>query len=428
MTGSEGNGRTARDVDVLIVGAGPAGLAAGAELAAAGVERVEILEREQQAGGIPRHCHHGGFGVHTGLLARARALAGRSDGGGGGTDGPAYARQCVMEAVSAGAALRTGVTVTGWAGSRTVETTGPAGLERITARAVVLATGARERPRSARLIPGTRPAGVYTTGELQQAVHLHGQRIGSRAVVVGDEPVAHAAAGTLRAAGVQVVAVVTGQRESRLRPRGRVPLLTGTTVTGLRGRARLSGVELRHEDGRTTTLSCDTVVLTGDFVPDHELARRGGLALDPGTRGPAYDAAFRTSRPGVFAAGNLLHAVERAGFAAREGRAVAVPVLHCLLGTGEPAGRGPSLVVDAPLRWIAPNTAGPGGTRPPEDRFLIRAARPLVRPVLVVAQDGHELHRQRTLSVTGPGRSLHLAASWLDRVDPHGPAVRISAR
>ncbi|MFI8006406.1 FAD-dependent oxidoreductase [Streptomyces sp. NPDC086010] len=427
MTGSERNGRTVRDVDVLVVGAGPAGLAAGAELAAAGVDRVEILEREQQAGGIPRHCHHGGFGAHTGLLARARALARRSADDGGGMDGPAYARQCVTAALSAGAALRTGVTVTGWAGPRTVDITGPAGLERITARAVVLATGARERPRSARLIPGTRPAGVYTTGELQQAVHLHGQRVGTRAVVVGDEPVGYAAAGTLRAAGVEVVAVVTDRRASRMRPRGRIPLLTGATVTGLRGRPMLSGVELRHEDGRTTTLSCDTVVLTGDFVPDHELARRGGLVLDPGTRGPAYDAAFRTSRPGVFAAGNLLHAVERAGFAAEEGRAVAVPVLHRLLGTEEPGGRGPSLVVEAPLRWIAPNTAGPDGARPPGDRFLLRSARPLTLRVLVVTQDGRELHRQRTLPVSGPGRSLYLAAGWLDRVDPHGPAVRITA-
>lgn len=186
-------------------------------------------------------------------------------------------------------------------------------------------------------------------------------------------------------------------------------------------------MELRHQDGRTTTLSCDTVVLTGDFVPDHELARRGGLVLDPGTRGPAYDAAFRTSRPGVFAAGNLLHAVERAGFAAEEGRAVAVPVLHRLLGTEEPGGQGPSLVVDAPLRWIAPNMAGTVGVRPPRERFLLRAARPLARPVLVVTQDGRELHRQRKLSATGPGRSLHLAAGWLDRVDPHGSAVRITA-
>ena len=431
--------RNAREVDVLIVGGGPAGLAAGAELAAAGVGRVEILEREQEAGGIPRHCHHGGFGgrldrsAYSWASANGTAYARASVSGSayvpGSVSGPAYARRSVAAARDAGAALRTGVTVTGWAGPRTVETTGPSGLERITARAVVLATGARERPRSARLIPGTRPPGVYTTGELQQAVHLYGQRIGTRAVVVGNEPVGHAAAATLRAAGVQVVAMVTDRPASPVRPRSRrTPLLTGTTVTALTGRSRLSGVALRHDDGRTTTLRCDTVVLTGDFVPDHELARRGGLVLDPGTRGPAYDAAFRTSRPGVFAAGNLLHAVERAGIAAQEGRAVAVPVLHRLAGTEEPPGGGRRLVVDAPLRWIAPNVTGPDGARPQGDRFVLRTARRLTRPLLVVSQGGRRLHSQRLLLPAVPGRPFHLAADWTDRVDPHGAPVRITAR
>ncbi|MFB8120910.1 NAD(P)/FAD-dependent oxidoreductase [Streptomyces sp. NPDC056465] len=423
MSGNE------REVDVLIVGAGPAGLAAGAELAGAGAGRVEILEREQEAGGVPRHCHHGGFGGRLDRAAYAWAAATGSAHAGRGTTGPVYARRSVAAAVAAGAALRTGVTVTGWAGPRTVETTGPTGLERITARAVLLATGARERPRSARLIPGTRPPGVYTTGELQQAVHLYGQRIGSTAVVVGGEPVAHAAVATLRAAGVRVVAVVTDRTPLPVLPRSRhVPLLTGATVTGLTGRARLTGVALRHDDGRTTTLRCDTVVLTGDFVPDHELARRGGLRLDPGTRGPAYDTAFRTSRPGVFAAGNVLHAVERAGFAAQEGRAVAVPVLHHLAGTEDPAGEGRHLIVDAPLRWIAPNVTGPPGTRPPGDRFVLRTARRLPRPVLVVSQNGRELHRQRLLSPAVPGRPFTVAADWLDRVDPDGGPVRITAR
>ncbi|MEU5170631.1 FAD-dependent oxidoreductase [Streptomyces mutomycini] len=419
--------RNAREVDVLIVGGGPAGLAAGAELAAAGAGRVEILEREREAGGIPRHCHHGGFGGRLDRSAYAWASAAGSAYARKGTSGPIYARRSVAAALDAGAALRTGVTVTGWAGPRTVETTGPAGLERITARAVVLATGARERPRSARLIPGTRPPGVYTTGELQQAVHLYGQRIGTRAVVVGDEPVGHAAAATLRAAGVEIVAMVTGRPSPPFRLRSpRTPLLTGATVTGLTGRTRLSGVELRHDDGRATTLRCDTVVLSGDFVPDHELARRGGLVLDPGTRGPAYDAAYRTSRPGVFAAGNLLHAVERAGFAAGEGRAVAVPVLHRLAGTDHPAGGGRPLVVDAPLRWIAPNMTGPDGTRPHRGRFVLRTARRLPRPLLLVSQDGRELHRERQLLTAGPGRPLTLGADWVDRVDPDGAAVRIT--
>ncbi|MFE7353181.1 FAD-dependent oxidoreductase [Streptomyces sp. NPDC057543] len=416
--------RHERTVDVLVIGGGPAGLGAGAELAASGAGRIEILEREQVAGGIPRHCFHGGFGDRATGGGPIRAI-------GGGRTGPAYARECVAAAERAGATLRTGVTVTGWAGPLTVDTTAPTGLERIKARAVVLATGARERPRSARLVPGARPPGVYTTGELQQAVHLHRQRVGTRAVVIGNEPVSRAAADTLRVAGLDVVAMVTDQPPSRLtaptRSRARTPLLTHATVTALTGRDRLSGVELRHHDGRITTLRCDTVVFTGDWIPDHELARRAAVALDPGTRGPAYDASYRTTESGVFAVGNLLHGVESAGVAAAEGRAVAAPVLRHLAAEAWPTGR-PSLAVDPPLQWIAPNLVGPGVDAPLRGRFSLRTTRRLHAPLLVVRQDGRVLHRQRLLLPAVPGRPFRLRADWLDRVDPHGATVRIAVR
>nr|WP_055707959.1 FAD-dependent oxidoreductase [Streptomyces puniciscabiei] len=309
---------------------------------------------------------------------------------------------------------------------------GPGGPEVIEARAVVLATGARERPRTARLVPGTRPAGVYTTGELQQAVHLFGQRVGTRAVVVGSEDVSYAAADTVRAAGAEVVALVTEHpcaQTGRVRARSarlldRVPLLTYTTVTELLGHGRLSGVRVRHRDGRTAVLACDTVVFTGDFLPDHELARRGALALDPGTRGPAVDGALRTSRPGVFAAGNVLHAVERAGTAAAEGNGVAGTVLDFLAGAPWPDPAVP-LAVEAPLRWIAPNRVVPAD---PPTRYVLRTSTPLTRPVLRVHQDGRLLHRERpTLGTALPNRTLTLTAGWTGRVDPKGGEVRVSA-
>ncbi|WP_327327336.1 FAD-dependent oxidoreductase [Streptomyces sp. NBC_01210] len=405
--------RPGRTVDVLVVGAGPAGLAAAARLAGAGAGAVEIVEREQQAGGIPRHCGHGGFGPRE--LRRPMS-------------GPQYARRLVDDAVRAGADLRTGVTVTGWSGPRALDTTSPAGLERITARAVVLATGARERPRSARLVPGTRPAGVLTTGELQQEVHLHGRRVGSRAIVVGAEPIAFSAVRTLRAAGVEVVAMVTDQARRPPHPllSRRVPLLTGATVTELTGRGRLTGVGLRHLDGRTVTVGCDTVVFTGDWIPDHELARRGGIPLDPGTRGPAVDTAFRTAEAGVFAVGNLLHGVEPAGTAAEEGRYVADQVLRHLAGATWPDG-GLRLQVAGPLQWVAPNRIAPDGPRPLRDRFLLRTGESLARPVLVVSQDGRVLRRQRLLRTALSGRGLHLRADWFGRADARGGPVEITA-
>ncbi|WP_328500301.1 NAD(P)/FAD-dependent oxidoreductase [Streptomyces sp. NBC_00457] len=398
-----------RRIDVLVVGAGPAGLAAAARLATAGAGHVEVLEREQQAGGVPRHCAHGGFGT----LPRPRT-------------GPAYARLLTDAATRAGAVVRTGVTALDWTGPLTLTAVGPNGPETITARAIVLATGARERPRSARLVPGTRPAGVYTTGELQQAVHLYRQRIGTRAVVVGAEDVSYAAADTARVAGADVVAMVTELPRARTAParaqnarlRRGIPLLTGTTITELLGNGRLSGVRIRHRDGRTAVLPCDTIIFTGDFIPDHELARRGGVPLDPGTRGPAVDGALRTLRPGVFAVGSVLHPVESAGTAAREGTHAATAVQAWL--AGEAWSEGVPLVVDPPLHWIAPNRVTPTDRL----RYVLRATAPLTRPTLHVTQDGRTLHRAAVLL----NRQLTLTARWTHRVDPKGGPVRVSVR
>ncbi|MGW7269337.1 FAD-dependent oxidoreductase [Streptomyces sp. NPDC054864] len=400
--------RRQRNVDVLVVGAGPAGLAAAASLAGSGAGTVEVLEREARAGGMPRHCHHGGFGRW------------------GAATGPRYAEDLVEAALGAGAAVRAGVSATGWSGPLSLDTTGPHGLERITARAVVLATGARERPRTARLVPGSRPAGVFSTGELQQAVHVYRQEIGTRAVVVGAEPVSYAALSALRRAGVEVAALVTEEARAQV-SRGRaaaarVPLLTGVSVAELLGRERLSGVRLRRYDGRERVLACDTVVFTGDFIPDHELARRGGVLLDTGTRGPAVDMSFRTASPGVFAVGSGVHAVEPARVAAGEGVRVAHAVRGHLGGGGWPCGAVP-VVADAPLRWVAPNRLVPGA---PGGRFVLRTAEALVCPVLVVRQDGRCLYRQRVLGAVLANRGLYLSGSWVGKVDAGGGPVRVA--
>ncbi|MDI3403761.1 NAD(P)/FAD-dependent oxidoreductase [Streptomyces cavernicola] len=419
--GGTGVGRRERDVDVLVVGAGPAGLTVAEHLAAADCGTVEVLEREPQAGGAPRFCHHGGFGTPW-------------------TSGPRFAARRLRAATDAGAVVRTSVTVTDLPAPRTVDVTGPDGLERITARAVVLATGARERPRAARLVPGTRPAGIHTTGELQQAVHLYGRYIGRRAVVVGAEPVAYAALETLHHAGVAVVAQLTELDRPQVPPlraadarlRRTVPLLTRTMLTEVLGRGRLTGVRVRHADGRTAQLPCDTLVFTGDFVPEAELARSGGVCLDRATRGPLVDTEFRTDVPRVFAVGNVLHAVETAATAAAEGHAAAVAVRRLLAhenregrAAAEPAG--PRLVVAPPLRWITPGRLPCDARADDSLRFLVRAAEPLsVRPTLTVTQDGRTLHSERLRGPVRTGNSLELQGHWVRNVNADGGPVHIT--
>ena len=441
------------NVDVLIAGAGPAGLAAGIELRRLGVGRVLIVDREAEPGGVPRHSAHTGYGLRD--LRRVMT-------------GPAYARHYARAAARAGAEVRAGTTVTGWSGwpgpggttghngaAGRFGAAGPAGLagpdgpggpisvtltssdgiETVTAPAVLLATGCRERPRAARLVPGGRPPGVMTTGELQQRVYLHGQRLPGRALIVGAEHVSFSAMVTLAHAGADVVALVTDQPRHQsfaafalaAAVRWRAPVWASTAVRRIAGRDRLEGVELADlRTGVARFVGCDTVVFTGDWVPDHELARLAGTQIDPGTRGPAVDTALETSVPGVFAAGNLVHAAETADVAAAGGRRAARHIAAALHGSGPPPGPRIPVTVAAPLRWISPNALRAGGPPPARGHFLLRSEIFRSAARLEVRQGDRVLAAARARLV--PGRPVHLGAGWMSRADPSAGPVLVVLR
>jgi thioredoxin reductase len=416
------------DVDVLVVGAGPAGLTAAAELRRLGVPRVLVADREGQPGGIPRHSFHTGYG----LRDLHRVLS-----------GPAYARALADTAIGSGAELRTGCTVTGLqAGDDALSAvlTSASGIEEVRPAAVLLATGCRERPRPARLVPGDRPSGVLTTGELQQRVYLGGERLGGRALVVGAEHVSFSAVVTLAHAGARVVALVTEHERHQSYAAFRlgaalrwgVPVWTSTAVTRVTGAGgRLASVDVADvaaaESGRARTVACDWLVFTGDWIPDHVLARSSGLALDPGTRGPAIDTSLATSAPGVFAAGNLVHAAETADVAALSGRHAAGQIHAFLAGQSSPAPARVPIIAESPLRWISPNVIAADSVLPPLRRFTLRAAEYRPRARLEARQDGRLLARSRPLRLI-PGRPVYLRASWLARVDQAGGPVRVEVK
>ena len=206
---------------------------------------------------------------------------------------------------------------------------------------------------------------------------------------------------------------------------------------------RLTGVEVADvRTGAARFVPCEVVVFTGDWIPDHELARLAGLAMDPGTRGPVVDTRLETSAPGVFAAGNLVHAAETADIAALSGRHAARHIAAALGAAGPGAGR-PDAVpgagrgavrgagrvpvrVEPPLRWISPNAiaSAESWVPPPLGRFVLRSQefRRLAR--LEVRQDGRLLARSRLIRLV-PGRPVPLRAAWLVRVDPAGGPVRV---
>ena len=307
-------------VAVAIVGGGPAGLTAAAALAPHVEGEVLVLDREAQMGGIPRHSDHPGYGMRD----LRRFLS-----------GPAYARSLTEAAREAGATLETQAMATGWAGDRRLEITAPTGRRIVEADAIVLATGARERPRPARLIPGDRPDGVYTTGQLQNLVHLHHATVGRRALIIGAELVSWSAVMTLREAGCEVVGLVSAHPRSEAyaafslpgRLALRAPVIPHSRVVRIDGRDRVRSVDLEDlRTGERRTVLCDTVITTGDWIPDHELVRLGGIQIDPATRGPVVDASLGTALAGVFAIGNLTHPAEAAGVCAVGGRSAAAHV------------------------------------------------------------------------------------------------------
>ncbi|MFJ8233301.1 NAD(P)/FAD-dependent oxidoreductase [Streptomyces sp. NPDC094448] len=425
--------------DVLVVGAGPAGLTAAAALAPLIPGEVLVLEREAEPGGIPRHSHHTGFGTRD----LHRLLT-----------GPAYARRLTDAALKAGAVVRTRATVTGWSPDPSgpadhgtfprpaLDVTSPEGRFRVEPRIVVLATGARERPRAARLVPGDRPAGVLTTGQLQNALHLDARRtVGRRAVVVGTDPVSRSAALALHRAGCRVALLLgphrrTGTPLALTLTAGallRAPVAHRTRLVRIIGRTRVEAVEIEHLDtGARRTVDCDTVVLTGDWIPDHELARDGGLDLDPGTLGPLVDTTLRTSRPGVYAAGNLLHPVDTADAAALDGRHLAAPIAARLAAedlTGPSVGV--RLLAEAPFRWVAPGLLRPGDPAPPRGRLLLWTDQYHRAPGLALRRDGRTLAEYRSARPAAPGRILPVPWSVVPPSalrDPDGGPLVIGLR
>jgi len=404
-------------VPVVIVGGGPSGLTAAAELASTVDGRVHVIEREVETGGIPRHSDHLGYGIRD--LRRF-------------ISGPAYARRLTGTAKDAGATLETEAQVTGWAGARRLVVTSPRGRRIIEADAVILATGARERPRPARRIPGDRPDGVYTTGQLQNLVHIHHARVGQRAVVLGAELVSWSAVMTLREAGCRTVAMTSTFERSEsyaaFRAFGRlalrVPVLSRSRVVLIDGKDRVESVVVENLDtGQRRQIECDTVITTGDWIPDHELARTGGLDLDQGTLGPVVDTALRTSAPGVFAVGNLIHPVDTADAAALDGRHVAGAVIEFLT---QPARSNPTVGISAaaPFRWVSPQRLDPASV-PPRGDLLLWSDRYQRFPVVRAVQAGRVLAQRRLPWPASPGRIFRVPADLVSGVDPAGGPVTI---
>lgn len=367
------------EADVVIVGAGPAGLAAARTLRDAGVERIIVLEREREPGGVPRHCGHPTFGI----AEFHRPMT-----------GPSYAERLRRDA--AGVEIRTSTTVLEVRPGGVLRTRSPAGTGEVRGKRVLLATGARETPRSARLVSGTRPWGVFTTGAVQQLVYLQGRMPMRRAVVVGTELVSFSALMTLRHADVAVAAVIEEARRptfwqiARAYPLlRRIPLLLSTRIVAIEGGDRVEGVVVAAADGTTRRIECDGVVFSGCYVPENALLQSSHLELTPGVRAPVVDQAWACSDSHYYAAGNLLRPVETAAWAYREGQAAGRSIARGI-SAAAPESRSIRLTWSDPIKIVTPQRLRVPGPPPGRLHLKLRVHEE-VRGRLRVSADGFEV-------------------------------------
>ena len=329
-------------IGVLIVGGGPAGLAAALAAREAGAESVLILERDQELGGILNQCIHNGFGLHT----FQQELT-----------GPEYAGRFIDRVKEAGIPYKLGTMVMDIRPDRTVLAMNrEEGMVEYSCDAVVLAMGCRERPRGALNIPGYRPAGIYTAGAAQRLVNMEGYMPGKEVVILGSGDIGLIMARRMSLEGAKVHVVAELMPYSGGLKRNIVqclddfgiPLKLSHTVVDIQGKKRVEGVTIaRVENGKPVpgteiTYKCDTLLLSTGLIPENELSLSAGVSLSNITRGPEVNESFETSVPGIFACGNVLHVHDLVDYvseeAAQAGRAAAK---YALQGGTESSGRIP---------------------------------------------------------------------------------------
>lgn len=371
---------------VIIVGGGPAGLAAAVELHKKGIRDILILEREKHLGGILRQCIHDGFG-----LTRFKTTL----------SGPEYAQRFIDEVIQKEIPYMANTTVLEISEDKVVTAASQNGLVQFQAQAVILTMGCRERTRGALGIPGERPAGVFTAGVAQAYMNLYNRMPAKEVVILGSGDIGMIMARRLTLEGAHVQAVFEIQPIPSGLPRNieqclndyGIPLYLSHTVTSIHGNSRLTGVTVAQVDehfkpipGTEKDYTCDTLILSVGLIPENELSIDAGVQLDNRTRGAVVDEHFQTNVEGVFAAGNVLHVHDLVDFVSMEAEALADSAAAYVTGGPLPP---------CPVQVVADGNIGhtiPQKISGKKDVNLSMRVRKLIKNCrIVVRQNGQEI-------------------------------------
>lgn len=346
--------------EIVIIGGGPAGLAAAIAAYDADCRSILILERDNQLGGILNQCIHNGFGLHT---------------FGEELTGPEYAARFARQVLDRGIAYKLNTMVLSIGGDKKITAVNRTdGLIEIEATAIILAMGCRERSRGALNIPGFRPAGIYSAGTAQRLVNIEGFLPGRRVVILGSGDIGLIMARRMTLEGAKVLVVAELMPYSGGLKRNIVqclndfdiPLKLSHTVVDIQGRERVTGVTIAEVGpdrkpipGTEIHYDCDTLLLSCGLLPENELSRGMGVTISPVTNGPVVDESLQTNIPGVFAAGNVLHVHDLVDFVSEEAAAAGRAAVRYLANGPQDRDREIPITFEGGPRYTVPASIDP---------------------------------------------------------------------